>query len=204
MPSRADMDRPATVTAALLGVVLIAVSAPFLASSGGGATRYDISWTQVSYALNNQAAGAANADTSVSISVEGRHPSNATVTFNPCSDAAQPPLSQPATITWSLKAGNTTLQDNQQASCANPGPFTVALHPHPDVGSAEGSNATEAARGAEAYAGKTTYTLTFRWSRPAGATGPLPLPPPAFSTAGRLEIKTWHAIANVPPQEGGK
>jgi hypothetical protein len=202
MPTRADMDRPATVTAALLGVVLIAVSAPFLASSGASASTYAISWTQERYALNNQVAGSANADTSVAIAVEGRHPSNATITFNPCTDAAQPPLQQPATITWSLKADSTVLKENQQASCASPGPFTVPLHPHPDIGSAEGDNATAAAASAEAYSGLTTYTLTFRWSRPAGATGPLPLPPPQFSATGTLEVKTWHAVANLPPEAG--
>jgi hypothetical protein len=204
MPSRADMDRPATVTAALLGVVLIAVSAPFLASSGSGATSYDISWTQVVAASKSQQNAGANTDATAIVTVTGLHPSNATITFETCTDGATPPLQQPATITWSLKQGATVIKDNQQASCANNGPFTVALHSHPDVGSAEGRNATEAARSAEEHDATYSYTLTFRYSRPAGNTGPIPLPPPPFSTNGKVEVKAWHAIANTPPQEGGR
>jgi hypothetical protein len=204
MPSRADMDRPATVTAALLGIVLILFSLPFLGAGGGGASAYAVSWTEQTYATNNRQNAGQGTDATVIITLEARYGSNATVTFEQCNDGAAAPLQQPATITWSLKAGNQTLKDGQQASCASPGPFTVALGPHPDVGSASGDNATAAARHAETFGAPTTaYTLTFRYNRPAGATGPIPLPPPAFSTAGKLEVKAWHAIAN-PPQEAGR
>jgi hypothetical protein len=203
MPSRADMDRPAIVAAAILGVALIALSAPFLSATSAGAQTFDISWTQATYATSSQQNAGANTDAMVTITVEGRHPSNATVTFTPCNDGAAQPLQPPATITWSLKRGATAIKENQQASCASPGPFTVPLHGHPDVGSATGDNATNAARSAETYLETMPITLTFRYSRPAGATGPLPVPPPAFSTAGRLEVKVWDAVAN-PPQEAGK
>jgi hypothetical protein len=203
MPSRADMDRPATVAAALLGVALIAVSLPFLGSSDEGPAAYAISWAQESHEARSAPNGAPNADAVVSVTVEGRHPSNATVTFEPCTDAGAGPLQQPATITWSLREGNNTLREGQQASCANNGPFTVPLHPHPDIGTAEGGNATAAAHDAESRAGSVTYTLTFRYSRPA-APGGLPLPPPAFATTGELEVQVWRAVANEPGQEGAR
>ncbi len=202
MPSRADMDRPATVTAAALGIVLIAVSVPFLGSTGGGATEYLIAWTQETAGSASQPNAGQNTDATVRLTVQGRHPSNATIEFNPCNDGAAAPLQQPATITWSLREDNRTLRENQQASCANRGPFAVELHPHPDIGSAEGENATAAAESAERHSGVYTYTLTFRYTRPT-APGGLPLPTPAFSATGNLEVQAWHAIANLP-EEGSR
>lgn len=201
MPSRTDMDRPAAVAALVLGVALIAISVPFLSSSEEGATVFTITWAQEVYGTESQPSGAANAETTVTVSVQGRHPSNATISFDPCTDGATPPLQSPAAITWTLKEGATVLRENQLASCASNGPFVVPLHGHPDIGQQEGGNATEAAEAAQSYDRTTVYTLTFRWSRPAGATSPIPLPPPPFATTGELEVQAWNAIANDPDAE---
>lgn len=203
MPSRSEMDMPATVTAFVLGVVLIGASVPFLKSKGPDS--FAISWSEESFGKASAPnAPTAGTDAMAMVTVMGRYPSNATITFAPCVDPAQPPLQQPATITWSLTKDGQPVAGakDQTATCANKGPFTVKLGPHPDIGSATGSNATVAGHTAETAGApaNTTYMLTFKWTRPAGATGPLPLPPPTFGTTGTLEVKVWHATANAPGQ----
>lgn len=203
MSSRADMDRPASVTAALIGLALIAITLPYFLSGGpGGGTTYDIAWSQASSGEQSAPRGAANADTVVTVTVADVVPSNATVLFAPCTDGAQPPLTQPATITWSLREGDREL-DGGSTTCADPGPFVVPLDAQPDVGSIEADSAADAEEAAYGDANRTTtYTLTFRWNRPAGATGPIPLPAPAGPVlTGTLEIQEWRATANAPDQE---
>jgi hypothetical protein len=108
-------------------------------------------------------------------------------------------VSQPASITWSLdENGKAVPGGSGTASCANQGPFTVKLDKNPDVGRVSAGSQGDAVKAAwSGTSNKTaTYTLTFTWSRPAGATGPLPLPAPNFSTQATLEIKDWQATAN--------
>jgi hypothetical protein len=204
MSSRADMDRPASVTAALIGVALIAITLPYFLSGGpGGGTTYDITWSQATAGESSAPSGAANQDVVVTVTVADRVPSNASVLFAPCTDGAQPPLTQPATITWSVREGDRELDSGTTTCNADPGPFVVPLDGQPDVGSIEADSASDAEQAAYGDANRTaTYTLTFRWSRPAGATGPLPLPPPAGPLlTGTLEVQEWRATANTPDQE---
>ena len=190
------------VTVIVLGVVLIAVSVPFLRDAGAGGTEYVISWDEAESGTTSSATGAAGAPATIELPVSGILASNATVELTSCNDAGTPPINQPATISWTLFFGSAQVEDGT-ASCANQGPFRVALDGHPDVGSATASSpdaAVEEAEGAgEAKTG--TYRLEFSWSRPA-APGGLPLPQPAFAATVELTIEEWTAAANVPGQEG--
>jgi hypothetical protein len=196
------MDRPASVTAAILGVVLIAITVPYFLSGNGGATAYTVSWSQPTAGEKSANAGAANAPVTVTVPVSSRIPSNATISFQPCQDGAQPPLSSAATITWTLKEGDRTLDDGTLTCAQAATPTVVALGGHPNVASSTADSGSAAERAAESGSlnRSATYTLTFSWSRPGGVGG-LPVPPPAFSVTGSLEVKAWHATANTPDQE---
>jgi hypothetical protein len=192
------MDKPAAGAALILGVLLIAVSVPFIPRASA-APSYAITWSEGSAGkAQGPSAASPNTDAMVMLTVHDVAPSNASITFNPCTDAGGNAVNPAATITWTLKAdGKDVKGGSGTASCASRGPFTVMLGSHPDVGSAKGPDAKSAAKAAYNGANRTAaeYMLTFRWSRPAGP-APLPLPAAAFSATAVLEIKDWVAAAN--------
>lgn len=201
MPSRSEMDTPAMVTALILGIVLIAASVPFLGGGGGGGKEYTITWTEVPSAQGQAASGAGSGSSAnVNVAVTDIHPATAVVSFEPCTDGAMAPLSQPASIAWTVFEGDET-KGQGTASCANKGPFEVVLEERPDVATADGADPEDAEAAAyEAADGNETVTfrLVFSWTRGGG----LPVgPQPAFSTTGKLEIQEWRATANDPDQE---
>jgi hypothetical protein len=212
MPSRDDMDRPAMVTAAILGFALIAVTIPYFAFGGaGGGTTYDIAWSEVGAGSSDVAIGPANAPQQASVAVRDQLVSNVTIEIVGCADPAQQPVQQPATLSYTLLYENETAKDSDgadiegQASCANDGPFTFEVAAHPDVGSVDASSTDaavdEAFRSAANRTG--TFTLQFSWSRPAGQVPPLPIPggQPAFTGTVSLDVESWRAVANEQGQE---
>jgi hypothetical protein len=204
MTSRSEMDRPAIVATALLGIVLIAVSAPFLGSVGSDeGTTYNLTWTAVAFDSASAPNGGAGQEVVVAVTVDNALPATALVSFDPCDDAAQPPLQSPATIAWSLERDGVAVQGGSgSASCDDFGPFEVALGGHPDVAQVKAASADEAeGKAYGATPGPITYTLRYQWTRPAGVTGPLPLPQPAFSTTGVLDIQVWAVTANTMTSE---
>lgn len=211
MPSRADMDRPAMVTAAILGFVLIIVTIPYFAFGGGGdGATYDISWSEVAAGSSDVAIGPQGTPQEASVTVRDQFVSNVTIAIVGCADSANA-LQQPATLTYELLYENETVQDSSgqpvegQASCALDGPFAFEIAAHPDIGSLEASSADaavdEAFRGGGNRTG--TFTLQFSWSRPAGQVPPLPIPvgQPAFTGTVSLEVEAWRAVANEQGQE---
>lgn len=212
MPSRDDMDRPAMVTAAILGFVLIAVTIPYFAfGGGGGGATYDITWTEVGAGSSDVAIGPANTPQQASVPVRDQLVSNVTIAIVGCADSAQAPVQQPATLTYTLLYENETAKDSDgadiegQASCANDGPFTFEVAAHPDVGSVDASSSDAAVDDAFRGGGNRTgtFTLQFSWSRPAGQVPPLPIPggQPAFTGTVSLEVEAWRATANERAQE---
>lgn len=206
MPSRADMDRPATVTAALLGVLLIAATIPyFVFGGGGGGITYDIAWSQTSAASGTDAIGPSGQQ-EFDVLVGDQRVSNATIEIGACADSAQNPLQADAVLTFTLQYENATAKDSSgqditgQATCDSPGPFRFELGDHPDVGSVQAGSADEAEAKAYGTSGNRTgtYTLQYSWSRPAGTVPPLPLPvgQPLFTGNVVLEIESWRATAN--------
>ncbi|MFA5943982.1 MAG: hypothetical protein WC876_05905 [Candidatus Thermoplasmatota archaeon] len=205
MASRSDMDRPATVTAAVLGLVLIGVTIPyFLFGGDAGATDYTVTWSEAEAGSADEAAGAANTDTLVEVVVTDVQPASATILFDPCTDNAQPPLSSRAQITWTLKEGDLVVASSAApVDCNAPGPITVELGEHSDVGAATASTASDAEQ--QAYESEdlnktASYTLTFRWTRPAG-TLPVPVGTQNIQLGASLTIHSWRATANAADQE---
>lgn len=199
MPSRSEMDTPAIVTVLVLGVVLIAVSAPFLGSIDDEASpTYLITWTEAEAGSAQAATGTAGSTSIVRVPVTDSLPSTATIALEACADGASP-LSQPATISWVLFEGP-EMKDDGTLQCGD-GPVAVDLEPQPDVGQASAASPTAAQR--KAYAAGDNETLEFRvefsWNRPGGAV-PLPLPAP-FAATLSLTIEEWRATANEPGQE---
>lgn len=211
MPSRADMDRPASVTAAVLGVVLIGITIPYFAfGGGGGGATYDITWTEGSAGSADTAIGPQNTPQELPLEVVDQLVSNVTIAIAGCADTANP-LQQPATLTFELLYENETAADSEgqpiqgTASCNNDGPFSFKVADRPDIGSVDAPSAEaavdEAFRGGGNRTG--TYILQFSWSRPAGPVPSLPLPvgQPAFTGTMSLEVESWRATANEQGQE---
>lgn len=202
MPSRADMDRPATAAAASLGVVLIAAGVLlFVATAPAAAKTFTIAWTQTAapggskdapFAGNGQKA-------SVPVTVSGAL-SNVTVKMAACSDT--PGLGgSPAAITYELFKDNKSVAQGS-APCQQGNVKTLQLHPHPDAGKADGADAAAAetaAYGAKGYSNAThTFRLDFSWSRPAGTVPTLPVGGAQFAGRMGIEVQEWKATANLP------
>jgi hypothetical protein len=206
------MDRPATVTAAILGVVLIGITVPYFAFGGGGGAgaTYNISWSQTTAATGTMPVGTGSQQ-SLPVVVRDQHVSNVTIEIAGCADSAQNPIQADAVLTYTLQFENATAKDADgqditgQATCASAGPFTFELGGHPEVGSVKATSDGEAVK--KAWSGATnttgTYTLQFSWSRPPGTIPPLPLPvgQPVFTGTMGLEVQSWRATANAPDQE---
>lgn len=206
MTSRTDMDRPATVFAAVVGVALIAVSLPFLITNEGGLERYNLAWRQVEDG-SADAPFAGNGQTAtVTLAASGLL-SNITVTMLSCVD--QRNLDPPASITWTLFKDGASY-DQGTASCPNNvgDVKTIALHGHPD----KGSVTADSASGAEAksysdsrYPNAThEFRLEFRWSRTSNVPAGLPVGSSTFSGRMGLRADEWRVTANAQDQEVGK
>ena len=204
MPSRSDMDIPAVVTAVLLGVVLIAVSFPFLVADGGPSTRYTVAWTEAEVDSEEASFAGQGQTQEVTLTVPDALVSNVTVTMT-CTDTPGTPA-RPATISWTLYEGDREL-DSGSTPCTNDD--EVARHnvsAHPDIGSIRGDSASDAAGklyDRPGFRNEThTFRLEFSYDRPASPV-PAPLPVGAPTLAGRmgLEAEVWRATVNEPAQE---
>lgn len=195
------MDKPAVVLSAIIGLVLIGVSLPFLVlDDGEGQDRFEIVWTQGEAGADEGALVMSDTQT-FTVTVDAGLPSNATVQVT-CTDGATPPLQPAATVTWELFEGDSTTPIDSGSGCAVDD--TLRLGGHPDVASA----AADSAEDAEGIAmGDDLRTVTYRLevtaSRPA-APGGLPVPPGAFTGTGRLVVDEWIATANPATQEGSR
>ena len=202
MTTRADMDRPATVLTALLGIVLIAASLPFLFEAEGAATRYTVTWAEAE-AASDDATLTSGQTATITIPVTDLLPSNATVTID-CTDSATPPLQGAVTVRWRLFEGsNTTPIDEGTTGCPETGfPVDVPLGGHPDIASMAADSASDAEDAAESQdARSTSYRLEVQVTRAAG-TGPgLPIGQPQFTGTATLAIHEWTAVANDPDEE---
>ncbi len=203
MTSRSAMDRPATVVTALLGVVLIAVSLPFLVANEEGTSEFAIAWTtSLSGASEANAAASAGTTTTVSVPVTDAQVATATIEVLTCTDEFTAPVQSAATLSWRLFEGaSTTPIADGTATCAARPASEVALGDHADIGSTAADSSDEAEASAyDAGDNKTTsYRLEFSWNRPAG-TVPL-VPAPAFSARLKLTIDEWVATANEADEE---
>lgn len=203
MTPRSTMDRPATVFTALLGIVLIAVSLPFLAADDADAKEFAISWTEGLHGSSQANAAGQGATTTIAVPVTDAQVASALVEVPTCTDGFTAPAQSAATLTWRLFLGtSTTPIDDGTATCASREAVEVALGEHADIGSASAGSAQDAQDKAyDAGTNQTvTYRLEFSWNRPA-AVGGLPLPAPAFSAAMKLTINEWLATANAADEE---
>ncbi len=206
MPSsRQDMDRPATVLVAVVGVVLIAASLPFLILDQGGKTRYDVAWSEATAAASPAAAFGNNGQPAQTAPVTATGDlSNVTVVMESCNDNRGPGNVAPAAaITWELFKDGASYQSGT-AQCTPGEVQSMALHAHPDVGSVRaGSQAAAAEKVWEDHVNQThEFYLRFQYVR-GGNTNGLPIPgvQPTFSGSMSLEVLKW--VATVNEQQAG-
>lgn len=190
------MDKPAVVLTAVVGLLLIAGSIPFLLMDGGdGGQRYTITWSEVEVAEASTPFGSPSA--TVQLTTPAALVSNVTVGIT-CSEEAGTPA-RPATVTWTLKEGGRTLATGTAPCTPDEELDRVNITNHPDVGSTSAGSSSDAE--AEAYAAgdneTRSFTLEFTYTRPA-ATVPNPLPVAQPTISGRMTLTAfaWHAAAN--------
>jgi len=204
MPSRADMDRPASVTAAILGVVLIGITIPYFAFGGGaGGDDYAITWSQADAGSKEGPVG--TQVSRIEVPVGNVRASNLTVQFDPCNDNTVQGLYGDVTITFRVLDGTTEVASGT-ANCDNNGPFAFPLEAQPDVGEIAAGSASDALKSlwaANDDANRTTTYVLEVSSQRGGSTVPVTPPAggPSFSATARLEVQAWRATANVPDAE---
>jgi hypothetical protein len=206
MTSRNDMDRPATVLSASLGVVLIAVSILLFVFVGGSAAKsYTVTWNQAEAGRSQPAAFASAAGTQAQTTPFTVHGdlSNVTVLMESCNDnRGAGNVAPAAAITWELFKDNASYKTGT-AQCTAGDAYAFALHMHPDVGSVKAKSAPGAQDAV--WAGHTnqthTFYLKFQYAR-GGNTNGLPIPgvQPTFSGRMQVTVDKWVSAVNEPAE----
>jgi hypothetical protein len=210
MSSRSEMDRPAVVLTAVVAVVLIVASGPFtLLWWGEGNTEYEVDWESVESGSGQARVTAAPQTQTAEVPAGDILTSFVTVAVPQCTDGAQAPLTQPATLSWTLsyRMDNQTTEIGRGSfTCAQrPAEQSFARTPEPNLGSREvemsddESEERAAARASiwssDLYGGLNetgTYVLQVSSSRPA-ATVP-GVPAPALSATLDVKVHKWQDL----------
>ena len=203
------MDRPASVTAAILGVVLIAVSAPFALDLVGNDRTFLLTWTEGALAEASADSAAEGETVAAEAATTDDMTSTLVVTAPTCTDGASAPLQEPARLTWTLRrSGVSSPLETGSLTCSDAADYeeSVVVTMRPElakVSAGDDGEAKRAALGRFAHLRESsTYTLEFTWDRPSVV--PLPLPgqaQPAFDATMRLEVRHWDVVANEKGQE---
>lgn len=201
MTSPNDMDRPATVLSASLGVLLIAISVLlFLFVGGSASTTYNIAWSESEVASEEGTFTGTSGE--VTLTTPSVQASNVTV-FSTCADTPGTPA-RPATVTWTLKEGSETLGTGTFACAANDEVARVAVGTHPDVGSMKAGSPSSAEQKSYALGDNETRTfvLTYSYTRPASPIpGGIPVgPQPSIAGGMGLTAEAWRAQASTPEE----
>jgi hypothetical protein len=207
MTDRKALDRPAAITAAAIGLLLILVSVPFLSSDDveGHAGAYTIAWSETDYKAATGTQAAAGVERVLNFTIDSVNLSNITLVIT-CTDNRGPNnLAAAAQVRWTLTFLNRTPIEGN--ACGVNERYNVSAHP--DVGSISASSAEQAVtkiwtqNAANNVSGEAK--LTFRWTR-AGPAGPLPVPPQGTSFTASLALgsQMWAATANAISEEVNK
>lgn len=199
MTERSRSDTPAIVIAIILGVLLIALSAPFtVALFGDGANAYTVTWGETDAAANAGDLAELNAPVRVDLSVVDLYTAGIRVEVaqGDCADTYNPQFMQnPATITWKVTriegGASTDLGAGASGSftCDEVGggkSWEIHRFTQPDIAERDGAD-KDAARSSvwSAYGDlneTATYRLEFSAQRDPPPAG-LPIPLPGTSTS---------------------
>jgi len=210
MPGRQEWDRPATMIAAVLGLVVLGGSLPFTVhyfpqqAAATTAGRYDVDWS--TSPLGGAAATIADGTpTAKAVADVTGTIARVVVQVSPeaCRDMYRSQLQQsPAQVTWSLdEAANGTSAHlgGGQFTCQGLGGFprTFVNASAPDVRASTSGNATAVAAGVPQQ--HAVFTLTLSWSRPASPVSPVPVLQPTFSAQGSVDVLGF--VPTVSPHQ---
>jgi hypothetical protein len=214
MPTRKEMDKPATAIAVVLGLVALGGSLPFAVDAycrehgcGGPAETpktFDVRWGSVDLAAVQGTVGE-RSESTTDLDVGGHRAATLRLVLAPnsCTDTYNPTLSQqPASFQYEVilraadgaeepvKGAAGTLSCNAETR-ANGFNVTFIVANAPDIGSAQGHSLAEATRSVSQNITRapegTAYVLKLTSSRPASS---LPLPPgvPGAETNASLRM----------------
>ncbi|HUR63619.1 MAG TPA: hypothetical protein VM241_03970 [Candidatus Thermoplasmatota archaeon] len=210
MTSRSDLDTPATVIAAALGVAVILVALPFtIAAFPQTPKSYDAAWGERlldSKTLPVTAEGRFTA----TVSARDVQPASIKVETTACADTFNPQFQQQAAnLHVKLSSGSTLLKEIDM-KCPGEG-FTVKLGDHADVASAQASNPETAKRivwldaSATNATGALSYTLEVVASRTASPLQQIPITPATTLAASlRVSLSGWDVTMNEHQKEVAK
>jgi hypothetical protein len=220
LTSRSDLDRPATVIAAVVGLVVILVALPFtIAAFPQTPKSYDVAWGERPVASASLTVPTDSNTWTLDLPVANFQPASVKVETPVCTDTFNPQLQQqPATLHVRLteKRGSTTsvLKDIPDVRCADKdadgkGTFTVHLGGHFDVATTQANDAATAKKIAWLDASAmnvtgSTYTLEVTPSRSAGTLPALPVAPTSLAASLRLTVNGWDAALNEHQKEVGR
>jgi len=207
MPGRQDWDRPATVIAAVLGLLVLAGSLPFtviafneLPENGGGPgpATFDVAWKEAALASGSAQIQDGTQTAKAVVQANGTLAGvSVRVAPGDCTDTANAQLQQAkAQATWKLEVadGNGTRTLGSGSFTCPDGlatqSFKLAEHA-PDIAAATTGNATQVQR--QAPQQRATLTLTLSWTRSGGPLPGLPNNPlnPTFSAKGTVDVTAY-------------
>jgi hypothetical protein len=216
LTSRSDMDKPAALIAALIGVVIILVALPFtIAAFPQTPKAYDVAWGEKAMGSASVIIASDTAHQSATFSPRDFQPASIKVETVPCSDTFNANLQQsPATLHVVLTragAGGALKDVTFPCSAAGTtGTFTVKLGDHADIATAQATDPETAKKlvWLDAMSGNVTgasYTVDVTASRPASGIPTLPVTPATPLTASiKFTVYGWDAAVNEHQKEVGK
>lgn len=213
MTTRSDHDLPATIIAAVVGVLIIAAALPFtIAAFPQTPKSYDATWGERAVDTEAITVAAATGTYKATLSATDFQPASIMVETTGCSDSANPSLQQsPASLRVVLRRdGSSDVLHQVDFPCSeatSKGTFTVSLGSHYDIAGAQAQNAETAEKivWLDAVAANTTasYTLEVTPSRaassiPPGLPGPLA---PTLAASLKVTLNGWDVTLNEHQKE---
>jgi hypothetical protein len=219
LTSRSDLDKPAAIIAALVGLAIILVALPFtIAAFPATPKSFDAAWGEKAVGSTSLTVPTETNTYTANVPVADFQQASVRVETTVCTDTFNPQLQQSAAslhLRLTERRGGATrvLKDVAGVTCADKatdgkGTFSVRLGEHADVATAQAPDAATAKRIAwlDASAMNVTgsvYTLEVTPSRAAGML-PLPVAPTSLAASLRLTVNGWDVAMNLHQKEVGK
>jgi hypothetical protein len=216
LTSRSDLDKPAALIAAIIGVVIILVALPFtIAAFPQTPKAYDATWGERAVDATTLTVPSETGSYRATVSARDFQPASVKVEIPTCSDAFSAQFQQNAAtmrvkLTETRGSASRVLKETPPMQCPGEG-FTIKLGDHADVATAQATDAATAKKivwldaMAQNATGVSTYTLEVTPSRPASQVPTLPVTPPtSLGATVRLTLYGWDVAMNEHQKEVGK
>jgi hypothetical protein len=216
LTSRRDLDKPAAVIAAVVGIVIIVVALPFtIAAFPQTPKTFDAAWGEKTTGSRTLTVPTDTGTYKAEVTGTNFQPASIQVDTTVCTDTHDATFQQAAAslhlkLTTTRGASSQVLED-RTFKCPDGIHLGHKLGDHADVTGAQARDAVIAKKivwldaSLANATGPSTYTLEVTASRPAPGIPTLPVTPAAsLGVSLRLTLNAWDAVLNEHQKEVGK